>query len=68
MTEQEYITTIKKEILRKAKEINFAVNEEELDSVVFEAFDNDMDIEDALKVVWIAVYLEEDEPLENNLV
>lgn len=68
MTEQEYITTIKKEIFRKAKEINFSVNEEELDAVVFEAFDNDMDIEDALKVVWIAVYLEEDEPLENNLV
>ena len=68
MTEQEYITTIKKEIFRKAKEINFSVNEEELDSVAFEAYDANMDIDEAIKVVWIAVYLEENEPLVNNMV
>lgn len=67
MTEQEYITTIKKEIFRKAKEINFAVDEEELDAVAFEAYDANMDIDEAIKVVWIAVYLEEDEPLVNNI-
>ena len=67
MTENEYITTIKKEIFRKAKEINFAVDEEELDAVAFEAYDANMDIDEAIKVVWIAVYLEEDEPLVKNI-
>lgn len=68
MTEQEYITTIKKEIFRKAKEIKFSVDEEELDAVAFEAYDSNMDIDEAIKVVWIAVYLEENEPLVNNMV
>lgn len=42
-------------ILKKAEEENFTVDEDELESVMFEAFERDMDLETAKEKVWNAV-------------
>jgi len=45
-------------IMKKAEEENFTVNEDELESVMFEAFERDMDLETAKEKVWNAVYID----------
>lgn len=53
--EKEYLDKLREFILKKAEEENFTVNEDELESVMFEAFERDMDFETAKEKVWNAV-------------
>ena len=56
--EKEYLDTLREFIMKKAEEENFNVDKDELESVMFEAFDRDMDLEDAKEKVWNAVYID----------
>jgi hypothetical protein len=57
-SEKEYLSTLREFILKKAEEENFTVDEDELESVMFEAFERDMDLETAKEKVWNAVYID----------
>jgi hypothetical protein len=56
--EKEYLDKLREFIMKKAEEENFTVNEDELESVMFEAFERDMDLETAKEKVWNAVYID----------
>ena len=56
--EKEYLDKLREFIMKKAEEENFTVNEDELESVMFEAFERDMDMETAKEKVWNAVYID----------
>ena len=63
--EKEYLDKLREFIMKKAEEENFTVDKDELESVMFEAFDRDMDLEVAKEKVWLAVYMDKDaEPQE----
>jgi hypothetical protein len=56
--EKEYLDKLREFIMKKAEEENFTVDKDELESVMFEAFDRDMDLEVAKEKVWNAVYID----------
>lgn len=56
--EKEYLDELRKAVLKKAEEENFEVDMEELEAVMFEAYDRDMDLETAKEKVWLAVYVD----------
>ena len=56
--EKEYLDKLREFIMKKAEEENFTVDKDELESVMFEAFDRDMDLETAKEKVWNAVYID----------
>lgn len=58
--EAEYISALRKAVLKKAEEENFSPNLDQLESVMFEAFDQDMPLETAKERVWLAVYVDKD--------
>jgi hypothetical protein len=65
MYEKEYLDTLRKFILAKAEAENFNVDMEQLEAVMFEAYNRDMDLEVAKEKVWLAVYMDKDgEPQE----
>ena len=65
MYEKEYLDTLRKYIMDKAEKENFNVDVDKLETVMFEAFDRDMDLEEAKEKVWLAVYMDKDgEPQE----
>ena len=65
--EKEYLDTLREFIMKKAEEENFTVDKDELESVMFEAFDRDMDLEDAKEKVWNAVYIDKNGTGLNNV-
>lgn len=58
MYEKEYLDTLRKFILAKAEAENFDVDMEQLEAIMFEAYDRDMDLEIAKEKVWNAVYMD----------
>lgn len=60
--EKEYLDELRKAVLKKAEEENFDVDMEELEAVMFEAYDRDMDLETAKEKVWLAVYVDKNGP------
>ena len=59
MYEKEYLDQLRTRILNFAKEVNFTVDPELLETVMFEAYSRDMDLDQAFKAVWKAVYVED---------
>jgi hypothetical protein len=65
MYEKEYLETLRKYIMDKAEKENFNVDVDKLESVMFEAFNRDIDLEEAKEKVWLAVYMDKNgEPQE----
>lgn len=65
MYEKEYFEILRKYIMDKAEKENFNVDVDKLESVMFEAFNRDIDLEEAKEKVWLAVYMDKDgEPQE----
>lgn len=65
MYEKEYLETLRKYIMDKAEKENFNVDVDKLETVMFEAFNRDIDLEEAKEKVWLAVYMDKDgEPQE----
>ena len=64
MYEKEYLETLRKYIMDKAEKENFNVDVDKLESVMFEAFNRDMDLEEAKEKVWLAVYMDKDGELQ----
>lgn len=58
--EAEYISALRKAVLKKAEEENFSPDLDKLESVMFEAFDQDIPLEMAKERVWLAVYVDKD--------
>ena len=58
MYEKEYMEQLRTRILNFAKEVDFTVDPELLETVMFEAYSHDMDLDQAFKAVWKAVYVE----------
>lgn len=58
--EAEYIAELRSAILKKASMENFKPDMDQLESVMFEAYDRDMPLEDAKEKVWLAVYVDKD--------
>ena len=56
--EAEYIAALRDAVLKKAKDENFSPDLDHLESVMFEAYDRDIPLEDAKERVWIAVYVD----------
>ena len=56
--EKEYFDVLRTAILNKAKKENFNVDEDLLETLIFEAYDRNMDLETAKKKVWLAVYID----------
>lgn len=56
--EKEYFDVLRTAILNKAKKENFNVDEDLLETLIFEAYDRNMDLETAKKKVWLAVYVD----------
>lgn len=56
--EKEYLDTLRAAVLKKAEEENFEPDMDELEAVMFEAYDRDMDLETAKEKVWLAVYMD----------
>jgi predicted regulator of Ras-like GTPase activity (Roadblock/LC7/MglB family) len=56
--EAQYIAALRSAVLKKAKEENFSPDLDHLESVMFEAYDRDIPLEDAKERVWIAVYVD----------
>ena len=56
--EAEYISALRKAVLKKAEEENFSPDLDQLESVMFEAFDQDIPLETAKERVWLAVYVD----------
>lgn len=59
MYEKEYMEQLRTRILNFAKEVDFTVDSELLETVMFEAYSKDMDLDQAFKAVWKAVYVED---------
>ena len=58
--EAEYIAELRSAILKKASMENFKPDMDQLESVMFEAYDRDMPLEEAKEKVWLAVYVDKD--------
>lgn len=56
--EAQYISALRKAVLKKAEEENFEPDLDQLESVMFEAYDRDIPLEDAKERVWLAVYVD----------
>lgn len=56
--EAEYISELREAVLKKAERENFSPDLDQLEAVMFEAWDNDIPLEDAKERVWIAVYVD----------
>lgn len=56
--EKEYLKKLRDAVLKKAEEENFEVDLEELEAVMFEAYNRNMDLEKAKEKVWLAVYVD----------
>lgn len=59
MYEKEYLDKLRTRILNFAKEVDFTVDPELLETVMFEAYSQDMDLDQAFKAVWKAIYVED---------
>lgn len=58
--EAEYIAELRTAILKKASMENFKPDMDQLESVMFEAYDRDIPLEEAKEKVWLAVYVDKD--------
>lgn len=58
--EAEYIAELRSAILKKASMENFKPDMDQLESVMFEAYDRDIPLEEAKEKVWLAVYVDKD--------
>lgn len=58
--EAEYIAELRSAVLKKASMENFKPDMDQLESVMFEAYDRDMPLEEAKEKVWLAVYVDKD--------
>ena len=58
MYEKEYLDTLRKFIMDKAEKENFTVDTDKLESVMFAAYERDIDLEEAKEKVWLAVYMD----------
>jgi hypothetical protein len=56
--EAEYISELREAVLKKAERENFSPDLDQLEAVMFEAWDNDIPLEDAKERVWLAVYVD----------
>ena len=56
--EAEYIAELRSAVLKKASIENFKPDMDQLESVMFEAYDRDIPLEDAKERVWLAVYVD----------
>lgn len=56
--EAEYISELREAVLKKAEIENFSPDLDQLEAVMFEAWDNDIPLEDAKERVWLAVYVD----------
>lgn len=63
--EKEFLEELKARINKFAESVSFEVNQDELDTVAFEAYDRGWDMETAFKQVWRAVYVEPGTSMEN---
>lgn len=59
MYEKEYLDQLRTRILNFAKEVNYSVDTELLETVMFEAYSRDMDLDQAFEAVWKAVYVQD---------
>lgn len=59
MYEKEYLDQLRTRILNFAKEVDFTVDPELLETAMFEAYSQDMDLDQAFKAVWKDVYVED---------
>lgn len=59
MSEQDFMDKIRNKIIEMANKINYKIDDKELDTIIFEAYDRGWDIDTAVKQVWKAVYVEE---------
>ena len=58
--EAEYIAELRSAVLKKASMENFKPDMDQLESVMFEAYDRDIPLEEAKEKVWLAVYVDKD--------
>ena len=58
--EAQYIAALRSAVLKKAEMENFKPDMDQLESVMFEAYDRDMPLEEAKEKVWLAVYVDKD--------
>lgn len=58
--EAQYIAALRSAVLKKAAMENFKPDLDWLETVMFEAYDRDMPLEDAKERVWLAVYVDKD--------
>ena len=58
--EAQYIAALRSAVLKKAARENFKPDLDHLESVMFEAYDRDIPLEDAKERVWLAVYVDKD--------
>ena len=58
--EAEYIAELRSAVFKKASMENFKPDMDQLESVMFEAYDRDMPLEEAKEKVWLAVYVDKD--------
>lgn len=58
--EAEYIAELRTAVLKKASMENFKPDMDQLESVMFEAYDRDIPLEEAKEKVWLAVYVDKD--------
>ncbi len=56
--ETEYISELREAVLKKAEKENFSPDLDQLEAIMFEAWDNDIPLEDAKERVWLAVYVD----------
>jgi predicted regulator of Ras-like GTPase activity (Roadblock/LC7/MglB family) len=56
--EAQYISALRSAVLKKAARENFKPALDHLESVMFEAYNRDIPLEDAKERVWLAVYVD----------
>lgn len=56
--EAKYISELRDAVLKKAESENFSPDLDQLEAVMFEAYDNDIPLESAKERVWLAVYVD----------
>lgn len=56
--EAQYIAALRSAVLKKAAMENFKPDLDQLEAVMFEAYDRDIPLEDAKERVWLAVYVD----------
>lgn len=58
--EAEYIAELRSAVLKKASMENFKPDMDQLESVMFEAYDRGIPLEEAKEKAWLAVYVDAD--------